>query len=61
LEKDLNGTGIENFAQFVSLAKGSVGEIRAQLIYALDFGYLNPGAYSDLDQLGKTPLHAWVD
>jgi hypothetical protein len=40
--------------QFVSIAKGSVGEIRAQLIYALDFGYLNSEAYSNLDQLGKT-------
>jgi four helix bundle protein len=41
--------GNREFAQFVSIAKGSVGEIRAQLIYALDFGYLNPEAYSNLD------------
>ncbi len=27
--------GNREFAQFVSIAKGSVGEIRAQLIYAL--------------------------
>jgi four helix bundle protein len=46
--------GNREFAQFVSIAKGSVGEIRAQLIYALDFGYLNPESYSKLDQLGKT-------
>jgi four helix bundle protein len=46
--------GNREFAQFVSIAKGSVGEIRAQLIYALDLGYLSPEAYSNLDQLGKT-------
>jgi four helix bundle protein len=40
--------------QFVSIAKGSVGEIRAQLIYALDFGYLNSESFAHLDQLGKT-------
>jgi hypothetical protein len=34
--------------------KGSVGETRAQLIYALDFGYLKPETFSDLDQPGKT-------
>jgi hypothetical protein len=37
----------------VSIAKGSVGETRAQLVYALDFGYLKPETFSDLDQLGK--------
>jgi hypothetical protein len=42
------------FAQFVSIAKGSVGEARGQLIYALDFGYLKPEMFSDLDRLGKT-------
>jgi four helix bundle protein len=46
--------GNREFAQFVSIAKGSVGEIRAQLIYALDLGYLTPEGYSSLDQLGKT-------
>jgi four helix bundle protein len=46
--------GNREFAQFVSIAKGSVGETRAQLIYALDFGYLKPETFSDLDQLGQT-------
>ena len=46
--------GNREFAQFVSIAKGSVGETRAQLVYALDFGYLKPETFSDLDQLGKT-------
>ena len=46
--------GNREFAQFVSIAKGSIGETRAQLIYALDCGYLKPEIYSELDQLGKT-------
>jgi len=46
--------GNREFAQFVAIAKGSIGETRAQLIYALDFGYLKPETFSDLDQLGKT-------
>lgn len=46
--------GNREFAQFVSIAKGSIGETRAQLIYALDFGYLTPEAFNDLDKLGKT-------
>jgi four helix bundle protein len=45
--------GNREFAQFISIAKGSVAETRAQLIYALDFGYLKPETFSDLDQLGK--------
>jgi len=32
----------------------SMSEIRAQLIYALDFGYLKPEVFSELDQLGRT-------
>ena len=46
--------GNREFAQFVSIAKGSIGETRAQLIYALDFGYLTLETFSDVDQLGKT-------
>jgi hypothetical protein len=34
--------------------KGSMGEIRAQLIYALDFGYLKPETFSELDGLAQT-------
>jgi four helix bundle protein len=45
--------GNREFAQFASIAKGSIGEIRAQLIYALDSGYLKPETFSDLDRLGK--------
>ncbi|MBV8143297.1 MAG: four helix bundle protein [Verrucomicrobia bacterium] len=46
--------GNREFAQFLSITKGSIGETRAQLIYALDCGYLKPETFSDLDQLGKT-------
>ena len=46
--------GNREFAQFVSIAKGSVGETRGQLIYDLDFGYLTPEMFCELDQLGKT-------
>jgi len=46
--------GNREFAQFVSIAKGSIGETRAQLIYALDFGYLKQETFSDLDELGRT-------
>ena len=46
--------GNREFVQFVSVAKGSIGETRAQLIYALDIGCLNQETFSELDQLGKT-------
>jgi four helix bundle protein len=45
--------GNREFAQFLSIAKGSLGETRAQLIYALDFGYLNPETFSELDDLAR--------
>jgi hypothetical protein len=45
--------GNREFAQFVSIAKGSLGEARAQLMYALDFGYLTPETFSCLDELGR--------
>ena len=50
LERD----GNREFAQFVSIAKGSLGETRAQLIYALDFGNLKPETFCELDELAKT-------
>jgi hypothetical protein len=46
--------GNREFAQFVSIAKGSIGETRAQLIYALDFGYLKPETFCELDELAKS-------
>jgi four helix bundle protein len=45
--------GNREFAQFVSITKGSVGETRAQLLYALDFGYLEREKFEQLNALGK--------
>ena len=47
--------GNREFAQFVSIAKGSLGETRAQLIYALDFGYFETrNIFEELDDLAQT-------
>ena len=45
--------GNREFAQFVSISKGAVGEIRAQLLYALDLGYLEREKFEQLNALGK--------
>ncbi len=43
--------GNKEFRQFLSLAKGSAGEVRSQLYIALDVGYLNNGDYQRLSNL----------
>ena len=53
--------GNREFAQFVSIAKGSIGETRAQLLYAVDFGYLKPETFSELMNLQILAQHVWVD
>src|SRR5208337_632799 len=45
--------GNREFAQFVSIAKGSVGETRGQLLYALDFGCLDRERFEQLNELGR--------
>ena len=40
--------GDKEFFQFVSLAKGSSGEVRAQLYVALDAGYIDQQTFSRL-------------
>jgi four helix bundle protein len=45
--------GNQEFRQFLSISKGSVGEVRAHLIYALDQGYIGLDSYTRLDQLGE--------
>ena len=45
--------GNREFSQFVSIAKGSVGETRGQLLYAFDFGYLEREKFDQLDELGR--------
>ena len=46
--------GNREFSQFVSISKGSVGEVRGQLLYALDFGYLSVEKFDELNVLGST-------
>ena len=45
--------GNREFSQFVSIAKGSVGEIRGQLPFAFDFGYLERERFEQLNELGR--------
>jgi len=45
--------GNREFIQFVSISKGSVGELRAQLLYALDLGYLKQEEFDQLSELAK--------
>lgn len=40
--------GNKEFIQFLSFAKGSAGELRAQLHIAFEIGYLNEKAFSEL-------------
>ena len=43
--------GDREFFQFVSLAKGSSGEVRAQLYVALDAGYIDQQTFSRLSDM----------
>ena len=45
--------GNREFAQFISIAKGSFGETRGQLLYALDLGYLDGERFEQLNELGR--------
>ena len=45
--------GRQEFLQFLSFSKGSVGEVRAQLMYAVDEGYLEEAQQQQADQIGK--------
>jgi four helix bundle protein len=44
--------GNAEFIQFLSFSKGSVGELRAQLIYSLDVGLIPESRYEELDIMG---------
>jgi four helix bundle protein len=44
--------GNSEFIQFVSVSKGSVGELRGQLIYSLDIGLIPESRYEELDRMG---------
>ena len=45
--------GNREFLHFVSIAKGSLGEIRGHLLYALDTGLLSPEHWQELDALSQ--------
>ena len=40
--------GPSEFAHFLSIAKGSCGEVRSQLYIALDAGYIDKNAFAEL-------------
>ncbi len=42
--------GDKEFSQFLSIAKGSCGEVRSQLYHALDAGHLNESNFNELKQ-----------
>jgi four helix bundle protein len=44
--------GNAEFIHFLTVSKGSVGEIRAQLIYSLDMGLVSEKRYEELDIMG---------
>jgi len=44
----------KEFIQFLSIAKGSVGEVRSQLYIALDQEYMNQTKFSELKELAVT-------
>jgi len=41
--------GNSEFIQFLAISKGSIGELRAQLIYSVDLGLLPEPQYDTLD------------
>ncbi len=49
-ERDSN----REFHHFLSIAKGSCGELRAQLYVAMDVGYLTPELHNDLHEQAAT-------
>jgi four helix bundle protein len=46
--------GNAEFAQFLSISKGSIGELRGQLIYSFDVGLIEEPLYAGLDHKGDT-------
>ena len=46
--------GNAEFMQFLTICKGSVGELRAQLIYCLDIELIQPDRYEALDLMAET-------
>ncbi|MBM3359120.1 MAG: four helix bundle protein [Betaproteobacteria bacterium] len=45
--------GNQELVHFLSVAKGSAGELRSQLVIASDCGYLDPREFSELNALAR--------
>ena len=45
--------GNREFIQFLSISKASIGELCAQLLYALDLGYLDSERFEELNDLAR--------
>ena len=46
--------GSAEFSQFLAIAKGSAGEVEAQLYVALDQGYINQKQFDDIQTLASS-------
>jgi four helix bundle protein len=46
--------GNAEFIQFLSVSKGSVGELRAQLTYSFDLGLIPKSTYEEIDAMGSS-------
>ena len=46
--------GNAEFVQFLTISKGSIGELRGQLIYSLDVGLIDERLHADLDEKAST-------
>lgn len=53
----------KEFLQYLFVAKGSCGEVRAQLYLAIDYEYITEEEFSQLKTkaLGAKPHHFWFD
>ena len=46
--------GNSEFVQFLAISKGSIGELRAQLIYSLDLELIPESRYNAMDQVAES-------
>jgi four helix bundle protein len=46
--------GNSEFIQFLTISKGSTGELRAQLLYCLDIELIGQDTYDKLDDMGES-------
>jgi four helix bundle protein len=46
--------GNAEFAQFLAISKGSIGELRGQLIYSFDVGLIDERQHAELDEKAST-------